>query len=674
MVQDTEPSEPRIDRRRVLQGVGAAGAAGVAGCLGNGDDDDDDDDTGATDDDPGADEVEAPDDELDNLVEGGTLRVGIGSDVDSFDPEDSSDTTSTLAQSLIMEGLTTSDLEGNIYPWIAESWEQQDVQDFSRADYAEYMTTFEAEEEGDDVFVDTGDQYEVFRHPDDAPEAAGDEVRVLTFEDAADAVADGAYAVHMRAEIREEAEFADGSPITADDVAASYHRLKNSENDPQYYDSILYYEVVDDRTIDVYSQEVDAEAARELTPLFIHPEEQAEVPLDELDPRQDNDLTGSGPFELVDWDDANLYEYEKRDDYWVEQAGVDTFEWFEGDADQFPDGPVVDRVELEVIEEDATRSLALQNEELDITTGLAADTFQDFQDSDQFEAVQRESGGYTYLQPPVHVEPWDDQRVRQAFNKIVPRQTIADNVFGGTVQPAWAMMPTLAAGTGASDYEALLDAGREFNEFDPEGAEELLDEAFDDNDVETPVEITVEVNTSDDRVQLCEQVVESLNSVGGGEYFEAELETYEWTSYVGRILSEDYGQPDSGLEHIGCVGLSGTFNPHSFVEALHHSNSIGACCNLVGIEEDWIDEQIDNCRYGVDVTEDADLRAERYQDTVLDLEEYGGSAVTHFSTQDSYYLPRLRNWDQWVFHEGYLDYGLWSPQEEQVAWLDDDAA
>lgn len=674
MVQDTEPSEPRIDRRRVLQGVGAAGAAGVAGCLGDDDDDTDDDAAAPDDDDTDDDTDEAPDDPLDNLVEGGTLRVGVGSDVESFDPENSSDTTSTLAQSPITEGLVSNDLEGNLYPWLAETWEQVDVQDVSAADYEPYMTTFDVVEEGDDVFVDTEGQFEILRHPDDAAEEAGDEVRVLTFEDAAEAVDDGTYAIHMRADLRDEAEFADGSPVTADDVAASYDRLKGSVNEAQYYDSILYYEPDGDDSIHVYAQEVDAEAARELPPLAVHPEEQAEIPLDELDPREGNDLIGSGPYELVEVDDANRYSYEKRDDYWVEQAGVDTFEWFEGDADLYPDGPVIDRIEMEVIEEDATRSLALQNGEIDLTTGLASDTFTDFQESDEFEAVQRESGGYTYLQPPVNAEPWDDQRVRQAFNKLVPRQTIADNVFAGTVQPAWAMMPTLAAGTGASDYEALLEAGREFNEFDPEGAVELIEEAFDENDIDTPVEITVEVNSdNDDRVQLCEQVVESLNAVGDGEFFEADLETFEWTTYTGRVLSPDYGMPDSGLEHIGCIGLSGTFNPHSFVDALHNSANIGACCNLVGINEEWIDEALDDCRFGTDVTEDPDLRRERYQEMVLDLEEYGGSAITHFSTQDSFYLPRLRNWDQWVFHEGYLMYGVWSPQEEQVAWLDDAA-
>ncbi|MCL9814899.1 ABC transporter substrate-binding protein [Natranaeroarchaeum aerophilus] len=628
----------------------------MAGCFGGDEEENGEengDENGTATEDPG---------ELEDLQEGGHLRAGVGSNVDSFDPPYSNDTTSTLSQSLIFESLATTDNEGNLYPWLAEDWEVVDAQDVAvdGTDYEPYMRTITAGEEG---VVDTDGQQEVVRHPQDLAPEEGDEVRTLLFEDAADAVEDGTYGVHIRYHLREGVEFHNGEEVTAENVVASYDRIQLSDVDAQYFDSTLYYEEIDEYTVDIYAQVPDAEAERELPPLYVYTVEQAELPNGELDPRQGNDPIGTGPYEFVEMEDEQYVDYEKSDSYWVEEMGVDSIDWFDG-PEAYPDGPVIDEVSLEIIPDDATRSGALQDDEIDVTTGLASATLNDFDADDEFTVTAVETGGYTYLQPPVNVEPWDDQRLRQAFNKLVPRDLIVENIFDGWARPAFTMIPELAQGAGTADAAALEDDVRHYNEYDPEEASEMVQEVFDDYGIEAPLEVQLETNVdNDDRVAMVELIAESMQETG---LFETTVETYEWTTYLGRVLDPEYGERG----HIAGVGLSGTFNPHSFCDALHHSSNVGQCCNLAGISEDWIDEALDNARYGAEVAEDVDLRRERYDELFRDLEEYAGSAVTHFGVQESVLTADLSNWAQWPFHEDYLSYALYAPADERVAWFE----
>ena len=647
-----EDTSHRLNRRRFLQST-AAGAAvfGLAGCVGDGDN--------GTTEEPG--KVNPGEDvDLGNIQEGGTLRVGIGADnIASYDGPYSTDTTSTIAQNPIFETLITNDSAGNLHPWLAESFEILETQDVEPVDYADYMRTVEAAEEG----ALPVEQQEIVRHPEDTLPEDGDEVRTLLFEDAGDAVADGVFGMQLRFELRDGVQFHNGEEMTAEDVIASYDRLQLSDNSAQWFNSTLYYEEVDEYTVDIYAQIPDAEAARELPPMYVYPKELAELPPNELDPREGNTPIGTGPYEFETLEDQQYAEYTKFDDYWVEQMGVDAIDWFDGPSD-FPDGPVIERLELEIIPDDATRSGALQNDEIDVTTGLSAATLDDFKESADFSVTAVETGGYEYFQPPFQTEPWDDKRLRQAFNHLIPRQQIVDNILSGWARPAWTMVPELAEGTGTTDPEALEEAVREYNEYDPERAEELAQAVFDEYDIEAPFTVRLEVNSdNDDRVQMVELVAESMEESG---LFETEIETFEWTTYIPRLLNKEY--VDRG--HIGCIGLSGTFNPHSFADALHHSNNWGQCCNFGGVNVARIDEMLDNARYGTEIAQDPDLRRERYDDLWRELEDLAASAITHFDLQTSVAQSKVRGWGQFPFHDGYLSYALYAPQDEQVAYIE----
>lgn len=415
--------------------------------------------------------------DLSDLQEGGTLTYGVAANIPSFDPPYSSDTTSTTVQELMFESLVTSDTEGNVYPWLAESYELVETNDIGREDYEEYMVTVPADEDGVLEF-DDGPVQDIMIHPADS-RIADDEVRVLTPEGASDAVDDDVFGMQWRYHLHEGVQFHNGEELTAENVVQTVERYENSDLSAQTFDSLLHAREVDEYTVDLYAQIPDAEAERELPGLYIHSTEQAALEGGDIDPSAGNPPVGTGPYEFDEFEDENYFIATKTDNYWLEQQGLDALEWWDGPAD-FPAGPVVEEIDVDVIPEDSTRSAALQNEEIDATYGLVADTIDDYDADGDFIVDSIESGGYQYFQYPVQVEPWDDDRLRKAVNHLVPREEIVDEILSGWGEPAWTMIPELAQGLGTADYDQLESELRPNNEFDTEEAIALIEEVIED--------------------------------------------------------------------------------------------------------------------------------------------------------------------------------------------------
>lgn len=419
--------------------------------------------------------------DLSDLQEGGTLRAAIAENPASFDYPYSSSTTATLAQSLIFEGLTTTDIDGNVMPWLARTFETTEIQDVERTDYEDYMETVAANDEG---AIDTDEQI-LIQHPDDDP-VADDEVRVLLPDGAADAVADGLFGMEVQYELHEGVEFHNGEELTSENVVRTFEYLQNSDLSAQTFDSVLHVEAVDEYTANIYGQVPDAEGERELPGTYILSVENIEEADPEpgaggdiIDPRSDITPYGTGPYTLEDFQDEQYVEYAKFDNYWLDQQGVDTLEWFDG-PEEFPDGPVIDEISFEIVPDPATRSASLQNDEVDMTYDLEKDTFSDYDESDDYMLYTMEAGGYTYLQAPLQVEPWDDRRMRQAFNHLINREYIVQNIHDGYGREAWTPLPEIAYESGTADPEALEEEIRPYNEYDPEGAVELIEEVIDE--------------------------------------------------------------------------------------------------------------------------------------------------------------------------------------------------
>jgi len=593
------------------------------------------------------------------FTEGGTLRGSLGANPSSFDPPYSSGTPSSEVQGFFYEALTTNDKRGNIYPWLAESFELVEFQEVSAADYTDYMTTipYAADQEGN-VFLDTDAQI-VTRDPENpSSPSEGDEGQALTVNEAGDAVADGTFGMQYQFSLHEGVTFHNGEELTAQNVVDSFVRLENSQVSAQVWQNFLYAEQVDEYTVNLYAQQPSAEALRTLI-WSVLPSDHIDLPGGDLDPRAGTNPVGTGPFVFEEFSDSEFLRVSRNEDYWLQDVGIQNKEWFEGPSN-FPNGPVVDEVDVSIVPDNATRASALQEGEIDVAGGLNAQQQTNYDDADGFNVISTETGGYLFFQYSVNVEPWDNQQVRQAANHLIPRQQIVDNIEQGWSRPAWTPVPEVAYGSGTTDPEALEEDLRPQNEYDPAAAEQLINEAG----VETPIETTIETNSdNDNRVQKAELIAEAMNNTG---LFDVSVETYEFGALIGRIFSPDY----PSMNTILLVGLSGTFDPGSFCEATHHSRNIGQCCNAQGIEYPEFDEMMDNAKFGTEVLDDVEERASRYDAIWRRLVELSANSYVDIGLTVMVTNDEVQSWDTFPFPGGLYSYALYSPTDSQLTYVE----
>lgn len=640
-------------RRAILSSIGSGGLAattGLSGCMREGDDDRDLD--------PVENRVSV---DPADITEGGTFRTAIQAQPDSFDYPYSNSTYAVVLSNLLYEGMITTDASGEIYPWLATEYERMDVQDVGPADYDSYMVEVPWEQDDDGNYYPASDSQIVLTHPDNDPES-GDRARVLTTDEAPAAVDDDVYGMHFRFQLHEGVRFHGGQELTAEDVVSSYERVEGSKLSGQLFDSILTIRSDGDYTIDLYVQEPDAAAVRELGGWPIYPTDKAELPASEMDPRHGNTPVGTGPWVLDEFENESYAVFARNDDYWFE---TDLKDWFDGD-ESFPDGPVIDEIDVRFVSDSSQRSAALQNGELDMAFGLNTDSLNDYQTSEGYRVAATEGAGYSFLQYPVRVAPWDDARVRRAVNHLIPREDLSEEIFSGWENPAWVPLPPVAAKEGATDYDQMVDDLRHFNEYDPERSDELLQEAVDDRDIETPIEVVIETNSDDEnRRRACQLVTESLNQ---SEFFDATLELVgDVTTAALRYMDREYHEKGN----LVWISLSAGFNPHDYAKAVHHPDNFEQCCNFQNIDDQELNELLRQARYGTDVVEDPGLRRERYEDVwerVLELNanSYGTHSMVVGVVNDT----DVHGFNTYPSEQDILGYGLYSPMDEQITYLD----
>jgi len=643
----------------------------VAGCLG-GDDDDDDVDLDAA--------LERNEISTDEIVEGGRLEFAIPrSSISDYDQAQSTAAEDTVVFETVYDGLLTTDSDAESFLWMAEEYEADEANDVGVEDYAEYMTEVEpaAVEDGVPVFeLEDDNNLVLMQHPDDEP-AEGETMRVLTRDEAADAVEDGVFGVRIEGRLHEGIEFHNGEELTAENIVRSYDRYVGSDNQGQMFDSFLHAEAPDGDdgyAFELYAQEADAAAFLEL-PSVIFPSDHFDVPAGELDPRDDEDMVpiGTGPYEVADFDESQRLLLERTDNYWVEEVGLENIPWYDGPS-EFPEGPVIDEINIRFVDDSAGRSNALEDGDVDIAYELPSEARNNFHTSDDFVVSATEALGFKFMQFPMEDTDtggaFAEQAVRQAVSALIPRQQIVDLVEQGWGEPAQAPIPAPAADLGtAMEYDELTEQEWAYNvEPDIEEAETLLDDAG----VETPIEVVVETNADDDeRIDKMELVVDQLNDT---DLFEAELETpAALGDWVVDLYSDDAVTDSSERNATATIGLAGTPDPHGFIEAITDPDNYNGCCNFFHSEGTLPDEFVDQlrgCRFGVDVAEDQNTRRQTYDEFWPEYVDMSANTIIDYSLNTGTTSSEVVGFNIHPQTQVLLSYALYHPADEQVMYLD----
>ncbi|MEB3356031.1 MAG: ABC transporter substrate-binding protein [Synechococcales bacterium] len=247
--------------------------------------------------------------------------------------------------------------------------------------------------------------------------------------------------------IRDDALFSDGEPLTAADVAYTFNKATESGG---LTDVTVLEEAVavDDTTVELRLQQPQSTFVNRLITLGIVPEHAH-------GPDYTRNPIGSGPYQMVQWDEGQQLIVEANPNYYGEAPGIQ-------------------RLVFLFVEEDAAFAAAKagQAQVASVPQSLAVQTIDGMTLYDVTSVDNRglmfpygpNTGATTPDGDPIGNDVTADLAIRQAVNYAVDRQALVEGVLEGYGSPAYGPVSGLA-------WE---EPGAKIEDAQPERAQEIL--------------------------------------------------------------------------------------------------------------------------------------------------------------------------------------------------------
>ena len=295
--------------------------------------------------------------------------------------------------------------------------------------------------------------------------------------------------------LRDGVKFHDGSTVTAEDVKYSIDRCADTTNGAplvEAYSHIQSVNILDEKTVEVVLDGPDTEFLAYMT--------EAIIPASNENP--DTNPIGTGPYKYVSRSPQENFVVEKFDDYWGTPANIE-------------------HVTFKVCANADSIVMDLQGGSIDmfarVTTAQAA------QLGEQYQILEGTMNLVQALYLNNAVEPFNDERVRQALCYAVDPQGIMDLISDGKgTEIGSSMFPAF------SKYY-MPELNDMYNQ-DFDKAKELLAEAGYPDGFTFPMPVPSNYQQHIDTAQV---LVEQLKNIG----VTAEIELVEWETWLSEVYS-----------------------------------------------------------------------------------------------------------------------------------------
>ncbi len=373
--------------------------------------------------------------------------------------------------------------------------------------------------------------------------------------------------------LREEPEFHDGTPVTAEDVVHSFMAPieEQTDNMPDF-DMIEEAEAVDDYTVQ-FDLEFPYGAFETVTleTYIVNSEVRQEDP----DAFNLENPVGSGPYqfdqaEIGEFADVTLWE-----DYWDEPSQIPSIRW-------------------EPAEDDAGRVSRMLARETDVMEGIPPADWDAIEGEDEISIEDTADTGVFYLAFNCQEGPTADPDVRRAIAYCHSTSAYVDDVIAEAGQNInYPVGPTIA-----EEWDFPVDEWNDMEyEFDPDRAQELLDNS---DAIEEGDEIHFISPPDDLREQWCELVADRLNEIGYG----GTVERLDWDTFT-----DTYQSGDADEFNVYSLGWTGGGDPDVYLYQLFHESQAGVNQGHF-YENDEFHEKIVDARESVDMDERRELYIE----------------------------------------------------------------
>jgi len=310
--------------------------------------------------------------------------------------------------------------------------------------------------------------------------------------------------------LREDARWSNGDPVTADDFVYSLRRIMDPATGAKYA-TVLYpienaeavnkgemepaelgVEAVDEKTLRISLESPTPyflELLTHQTALPVHPPSVEEHGADFVDPEN---MVTNGAYVLVSYTPNDRLVMEKSDTFHA------------------VDGVAIERVEYLPFEERATCLRRFEAGEVHSCQEVPREQIPSMKErlGDQLRIAP--FLGVYYYALNTEVEPLDDVNVRQALSMAIDRQFLAEDIFSGSMIPAYSWVPP-----GISNY---VEGGPQLPYADTpmldreDEALRLLEEAGYGPD--NPIELELSYNTSEDHRNAATAIAEMWRPLG----------------------------------------------------------------------------------------------------------------------------------------------------------------
>ncbi len=317
--------------------------------------------------------------------------------------------------------------------------------------------------------------------------------------------------------LRDDVIFHNGEEMTADDVVYTFESLSGlNGEDPlsSKFTSITSIEAKDDQTVVMTLAEANS-AFLQYTRIAVLPEgyeDQSAAPV------------GTGPFVFKEYVPGQKVVLEKNEDYYEESRMAQ-----------------IDRAEIYIMTDDSAVLTAMQSGQLDIAHVYSDNA--EYLNGD-FEVLSSPQNMVQLFAMNNSIEPFDDIRVRQAFEYVIDKQMIIDAVFAGYATEIY------------SNFSPVMevyynDELSEYYQPDLEKAQELMTEAG----YEDGFEITIKVPSNYPRhVDTALVIAEQLKQIN----VTAELELVEWAAWLEDVYT-------NAEYETTIIGLTGKLDPNDIL-------------------------------------------------------------------------------------------------------------
>jgi len=375
--------------------------------------------------------------------------------------------------------------------------------------------------------------------------------------------------------LRQGVQFADGTPVTAADVEATYNAVLDPRAHSPKQQSLAPIEridVLDAHTLRFHLRQPFAPFLNE-TGLGILPARQIAgspthplaVPL------------GSGPFRLIDF---------AVDERIVLARNIHSLR-----------PPSLAGIVFTVVPDAITRLLELRRGTLDLVqNGIEPDSLAWLRRQKDVEVLTAPSATFQYIGINLRDPKLADARVRRAIAYSIDRNAIVDTILKGLAIPATGLLPPTHWA-----YSAKVQTYG----YDPKQAKALLDAAgYPDPDGDGPAarfHLSYKTTTIELRRRIAEVLQAQLAEVG----IALDVRSYEWATFYNDIRRGDFQ-----LYSLAWVGIE---DPDLYYMTCHSSQVPPLGSNRGGFHEASVDQLTEAARRALDPDERRRLYAEVQQ-------------------------------------------------------------